>query len=58
MIVAERKGTSYGGDRIALLIQGKGVEVKPSTVRYVLKRYKLSIKHKVPPIDAGTVSMI
>jgi len=46
MIVAERKRTGYGRDRIARLLREKGVEVKPSTVRYVLRRYKLSIKYK------------
>jgi len=46
MIVAERKKTGYGRDRIARILQEKGVEVTPSTVRYVLRRYRLSIKYK------------
>ena len=33
-------------DRIARILQEKGLEVKSSTVRYVLRRYKLSIKYK------------
>ena len=46
LIVAERKKTGYGRDRIARLLRERGVEVRPSTVRYVLRRYKLSIKYK------------
>ena len=46
LIIAERKRTGYGRDRIARLLREKGFEVKPSTVRYVLKRYKLSSKYK------------
>ncbi|PMP95112.1 MAG: hypothetical protein C0168_07025 [Candidatus Aminicenantes bacterium] len=46
LIVAERKKTGYGRDRIVRILQERGVEVKPSAVRYVLRRYKLSIKYK------------
>ncbi|MDI6811184.1 MAG: helix-turn-helix domain-containing protein, partial [archaeon] len=46
MIIALRKKTGYGRDRIARILRERGVEVKPSTVRYVLRRYKLSSKHK------------
>jgi len=46
MIVAVRKETGYGRDRIARILRERGVEVKPSTVRCVLRRYKLSSKHK------------
>ncbi|MGB4705078.1 MAG: helix-turn-helix domain-containing protein [Candidatus Saccharicenans sp.] len=46
MIIALRKKTGYGRERIARLLREQGVEVRPSTVRYVLRRYKLSSKHK------------
>ncbi|MDI6698102.1 MAG: helix-turn-helix domain-containing protein [Candidatus Saccharicenans sp.] len=46
MSIALRKKTGYGRDRIARILRERGVEVKPSTVRYVLRRYKLSSRHK------------
>ncbi len=46
LIVAERERTGYGRDRISRILREKGLEVKPSTVRYVLRRYNLSIKYK------------
>ncbi len=46
MITAVRKDTGYGRDRIARILRERGVEVNPSTVRCVLRRYKLSSKHK------------
>ena len=46
MITAVRKETGYGRERIARILRERGVEVKPSTVRCVLRRYKLSSKHK------------
>jgi len=46
LIVAERKKTGFGRDRLARILHERGVEVKPSTVRYVLRRYKLSAKYK------------
>ncbi|NPV83098.1 MAG: helix-turn-helix domain containing protein [Candidatus Aminicenantes bacterium] len=46
MILAEREKTGYGRDRIARILREKGIEVKPSTVRYVLRRYGVSPKYK------------
>ena len=46
IIIAERKKTGYGRDRISRNLNERGVDVKPSTVRYVLRRYKLSAKYK------------
>jgi transposase len=46
MILAEREKTGYGRDRIARNLQAKGIEVRPPTVRYVLKRYKVKAKYK------------
>jgi putative transposase len=46
IIVAQRKKTGYGRDRIARNLGQRGVDVKPSTVRYVLRRYKLGAKYK------------
>ena len=46
IIVSERIKTGYGRDRIARILCEKGLEVKPSTVRYVLRRYKLQGKYK------------
>jgi len=46
LIVAERKKTGYGRERIARLLRERGVEVSPFTVRYVLRRYKLRVKYK------------
>ncbi len=46
MIIAVRKKTGFGRDRIARLLHVRGVEVRTSTVRFVLRRYKLSAKHK------------
>lgn len=45
-ILAERKRTGYGRDRISRLLQERGLQVKPSTVRCVLRRYKISGKDK------------
>jgi len=46
IIIAEAKKTGYGRDRISRILTHKGYAVKPSTVRYVLKRYKISPKYK------------
>ena len=46
MIITERKKTGYGRDRIARNLTERGIQVNPSTVRYVLKRYKASAKYK------------
>ncbi|MBC7364691.1 MAG: hypothetical protein H5U07_09180 [Candidatus Aminicenantes bacterium] len=46
LIAAERKRTGYDRDRIARILGEKGLEVKPSTVRYFLRQYKLSLKYK------------
>lgn len=45
-ILAERKKTGYGRDRISRLLQERGLEIKPSTVRCVLRRYKIQAKYK------------
>ncbi|MCX7974762.1 MAG: hypothetical protein N3B16_09735 [Candidatus Aminicenantes bacterium] len=45
-VLAERKRTGYGRDRIARLFQARGLAVRPSTVRCVLRRYKVQAKHK------------
>jgi len=39
VIASVRKKTGYGRYRIVKVLKEKGIEVKPSTVRYVLKRY-------------------
>ncbi len=46
LIIADRKKTGFGRDRVARILHERGVEVKPSNVRYVLKRYKLTAKYK------------
>ena len=46
IIVAERKKTGYGRDRIARDLTERGIAVKPSTVRYVLRRYNVGAKYK------------
>jgi hypothetical protein len=46
IIIAEREKTGYGRERIVRNLKGKGIDVKISTVRYVLKRYKLTGKYK------------
>ncbi len=46
MVIAERKKSGYGRERLARILRERGVEIKPSTVRYVLRRYKLSGKYK------------
>ncbi|MFN4228178.1 MAG: helix-turn-helix domain-containing protein, partial [Candidatus Ratteibacteria bacterium] len=46
IIIAEREKTGYGRARIARNLREKGIEVKESTVRYVLKRYNVSGKYK------------
>jgi len=46
IIIAEREKTGYGRERIAKNLKEKGIDVKVSTVRYVLKRYKLPGKYK------------
>jgi transposase len=46
MILIEREKTGYGRDRIARNLSARGIPVKPSTVRYVLKRYQASAKYK------------
>ncbi|MCX8119194.1 MAG: helix-turn-helix domain-containing protein, partial [Desulfobacterota bacterium] len=46
IILAERKKTGYGRDRIARNLTARGIPVKPSTVRYVLRRYQVSAKYK------------
>ena len=46
MILAERKKTGYGRDRISRNLTARGIPVKPSTVRYVLRRYQVSAKYK------------
>ena len=45
-ILSVRKKTGYGRVRIARVLKEKGIEVKPSTVRYVLKRYGLQGRYK------------
>ena len=45
-IASVRKKTGYGRDRIVRVLKEKGIEVKPSTVRYVLKRYGLQGRYK------------
>jgi transposase len=45
-ILSVRKNTGYGRDRIARVLKEKGIEVKPSTVRYVLERYGLQGRYK------------
>lgn len=47
MIITERNKTGYGRDRIARNLTEKGIPVKPSTVRNVLRRYKASAKYKI-----------
>jgi len=46
IIIAEREKTGYGRERIARNLRERGIEVKESTIRYVLKRYKLTGKYK------------
>jgi len=46
IILTERKKTGYGRDRIARNLNERGIPLKPSTVRYVLKRYNASAKYK------------
>lgn len=46
LIIATAKKTGYGRDRIARILTERGYPVKPSTVRYVLRRYKVSAKYK------------
>lgn len=46
IIISERKKTGYGRERIVRNLKERGIEVKSSTVRYVLKRYKLVGKYK------------
>jgi transposase len=46
IIIAEREKTGYGRERIVRNLKRKGIDVKISTVRYVLKRYKLTGKYK------------
>ena len=45
-IISLRKRTGYGRDRIVRILREKGIEVKLSTVRYVLKRYGIKGKYK------------
>ena len=46
IILSERKKTGYGRDRIARNLTERGIAVKPSQVRYVLKRYNIGAKYK------------
>ncbi len=46
IILAERKKTGYGRDRIARNLKERGIPMKPSTVRYVLKRNNATAKYK------------
>ena len=46
IIVSIRIKTGYGRDRITRVLCERGIEVKPSTVRYVLQRYNLVRKYK------------
>lgn len=46
IIIAERKKTGFGRDRLARILKEKGISVNPSSVRYVLKRHGLTSKYK------------
>jgi transposase len=46
IILAERKRTGYGRDRIARNLRARGIDVTASQVRYVLRRHKVSGKYK------------
>jgi len=46
MIIAERKKTGYGRERILRNLREKGIEVTSSQVRYTLRRYKIPPKYK------------
>jgi hypothetical protein len=46
IMVTEKRRAGYGQDRLARILGEKGMTVKSSTVRYVLKRHKLSVKYK------------
>ncbi len=46
LILAERKKTGYGRDRIARNLREKGIPLRSSAVRYVLKRNNATARYK------------
>ncbi len=46
MIIAERKKTGYGRERILRNLRERGIEVTSSLVRYTLRRYNIPQKYK------------